>query len=520
MRTAVTLLLAASGLGVLAWLVLASGDLPPAEIGHPQGTGALEPPPGGPSGDPPGWSPASGPQVLVELTPRGRLLPPPSATRWNVVREESVLPAAVTVLGGADDAWFGPRRGGRSLVRVELGRGAGLVRVVAADAGDATALVDLGADTILQGRVVDTAGRPVAGARVWSGLLHGGELQTVATDQDGRFQCVASAGAGVPLVVRAPGLAQVGRIVHVDPVAPVEHSFVLPPGASLTVRCAAVAHALAPARVLVLPGTDAGTEVLQFPFLLQAVAGWRSADAGGVCTIPGLPLGGALAVLVQHPLVAQTPAVEVVLRQPENDLTVPLVLLPPLHGRVVDTTGAPVAGARVICGGRPEEAGSVDVAGRLLPGDAGGFGLCVTVTDEAGRFAIGRTGRAGHGVLLRVVDRHRAGLELLVGSGEQLAQELPLAPWSDAPAVLRLLPPVTGPWQVRVRPLHQGFHGVAAGAAFAVELREPTLLDVALRSRSDGDFGPAVVRSMLPVAGDVAVPTAAGAAAVGERVPR
>lgn len=60
------------------------------------------------------------------------------------------------------------------------------------------------ADAVLEGRVTDLLGKPVAGARVH--VLVGADKQTVTTDQDGKYRVVVDGGKDVSVVVGAGAL--------------------------------------------------------------------------------------------------------------------------------------------------------------------------------------------------------------------------------------------------------------------------------------------------------------------------
>lgn len=510
MRTFAVILLAFAMAVVAIWLWFGGSDQAaiefPDETAAPQASNGTAPAPAEPAR-------GEGPQVLVEVTRRARIVPPSSPLSAIVRRGTEVLPLRAEPVAGAGASWFGQRSAGNSLVRIDLAPEHSIFRMVRLHERGA-ADVEVGADAAVRGRVTDGNGAPVPGARVWCGVRRGSEMVEVTTDDDGNFEGMASAGTGVPVVVRADGFAHAYRFADVDLQAAAEQRFSLLPASALTVRCAAAGQGIEQARVLVQPGPTVSTEAQQFPWFLQAIDGWVPVGKGGSAEVRNLPRGAEVAVTVRHPLAPGAAPVLVTLRQEHESLTVALPYASSLSGRVSGPDGKPLAEALVFCRGGPGESRSRHAERWLLPPDALEPGAALAVTSAEGRFLVGRP--AGAAVMLTVRPpggSALAGLEMKVTGGNELQRALTLPEWQEGKPALAVQPPGTGPWQVKVK-LAGG--GATAAAAFVpveaeqvhrFELPEPMLCDITVRVASGGPLGPVQDLGRLPVVGLLEIAT-------------
>lgn len=481
---------------VPVWLLWpAAQPLPLPDEGAPAGQGAPTPP------TPPARAEldADASAVEVVLETLAKILPPLPGPTFEVWRGEQRLPVRAFAVGGAGAGDFEPLPGDRSLVRVELGDVA-WYRAVTPAAEGATR-VDCGPPCRVAGRVTDAAGAPLGGASVWVGAVAAdGGLVQVQSEADGAFTTDALQGSGVPLVVQAPGCASRGQWLDLDFRGAADVVVALGPETVLTVQCRAVADELHGARIGVLPGAVASTAMLQYPFFLQAVQGLCDLDADGGAQLRGLPRDADVQLVALHPLAMRSPAVAVELRGEHVQASVPLRLLPPLSGRVRDVDGQGLPGVLLRMQLRD---GAAPPPGRwMLPEALGLHGSALAATDADGRFRIG----AAAGAALTVRWPGDAGLQLPVGGPGPLPRELVLPAWDQAPTVLQVPPPGGGAWQVRVRPLQDGFTAVAAGQPFALPLPEPMWADLTVKLRRGETWLPPKTRRGVLVLGTFAVP--------------
>lgn len=339
-----SLLLAVAVLGVL--LFPASGHEAP--LGPPPGVGSVGVGGGGAAPDP-GAPTAEAVTLVVQVVARARLVPDVlAAAPCRLVDAREEIPSEVRVLAG-------PRLtapvDGPHLVRFDADFGR-FCRFVTLDAGDAVVDVVVEGSASIRGRVVDENQVPLAGARVWAGLLdENGEPLEVAVGSDGRFEFPAvPAGPGVPLLARAEGRASRFRLVRPEWPALEGVELVLEPARRVDVVFQSRAPELGRGRVLLLP-RDADVATLHYPFFLSAFpsqATWLAKD--GTAVIEDLPDRGAFAVMVDHPDVLPGARVAVPSRSRGQ---VRVVVIPSadevawLSGRVLDPNGAPLAGAEL-----------------------------------------------------------------------------------------------------------------------------------------------------------------------------
>ena len=477
-RASTTLLLASAGLalGVGGCWWLRDRAAPPPPVDDAAQDQPPLAPPGAPAGGP--ELATARPRVWVEVDTLGTIGPPPVPPPVRVRRGGQLVPVPVEIVGGPGQLEPAPVPvGGLALARLQLD-GRVLYRTVLLPADGSEVELALGPELSLQGRVLDDMRRPVAGARVWTG---GAPDDEVRTDVDGSFAVAVPGGAGIPVVVRADGLAWCHRLVDLAPGGgPCEVT--LGKACQLAVQIVGEAKDLRGARVLVVPaGTSRTTELLQFPFFAQDLLQTFALDAQGSATIDGLPRDATLGVLATGPLLPATgmEPVELRGRTARLDLTAPASVV--VAGVVMDAALAPLAGVRVWS--RPEQlaARQPGTDRWLLPAGMGTSGLCTATSDDRGEFALAV---AGPGGLVRVAVPGLASVTRRVaGAQDELRLVVPV--WS-APTALRVPPPAAGtPWGVRVAPFAAGFAEVAADQVF-VQALTPQLATLRVRVQAQG----------------------------------
>jgi Carboxypeptidase regulatory-like domain len=212
------------------------------------------------------------------------------------------------------------------------------------DVADAVLTFDSGLR--LHGEVRDERGRPVPGARV---SFVGSDA--ALTGKDGRFELrdqVVRYGDDVPpCLVHKDGFATAARSVRVSPAAPLvaRIDVTLEQGGEIEGRVTdATGRPLGSVRVDAL-FVRTGGDIRELPADFE-----RRTDAGGGFVMDGLPAGTCVLSVNagDDRAAAEARVLQVVVRAGATvHADVPLAQGARLSGRVVDTQGAPVAGARV-----------------------------------------------------------------------------------------------------------------------------------------------------------------------------
>lgn len=381
------------------------------------------------------------PHVRVEVQLREAFVPPPP------VRVEAVgsdgAPLSVTLVAG-EGAGFAaaPPKPGLALAAIALGGGRWLLRQVAVgDAG--VARITVGAPIVVTGRVQDEAGAPIAGASVWAGESDGeGNRREAVTGDDGAFETDTPGGAGVPLVVRAAGRASSWQAVMVSPSSR-EFPIAMRAAAGLDVQFAAAADLVRDLRLFVVPRGPISTELASYPFFLQTLADGFVVASNGSATVPDLPRGATVGLVVSHPRVIGAAPHAVTLRAANERVVLPLRTAEAVwQGRVVDEAGAPLAGVSVWSRPPRQQLDGI-AAGRFLPPHLGAPGCFAAHTDDDGAFTIGAV-EPGGVLSLRAADR--AGRDLAWPPADASAPVV-LPSWSSGPQEFRLQPPQAAtPW--------------------------------------------------------------------------
>lgn len=499
MRTALAILLlfVFAALGWLLWS--AAPAEPPVEIDAPGPAPPREPP--GSLAPPPALASADAIAVVVEIETRAHLAPPMPVPQFEVWRGQQQLSLPAEAVAGAYAGEFESQPGDRTLVRLDLGAAGSCWRAVTA-ALAAPTRIRFGPLCRVGGGIVDAAGKPVVGAKVWTGAVGpDGDLLEVETDGDGRFAVDVMQGAGVPVVVQKPGLASRAQWLDLGPDGASEVLLTMEPETVVAVQCAVVADSLQGAVVGVLPGEASSTGMLQWPFFLQAVRGLTELDATGRAELRGLPRDAEVRVVVQHPLAMLSSPVQVALRGGRATALVPLRLLPQLSGRVVDAAGRPVAGALVRTQLRDQQPRP---NGRwMLPERLCLAGASLGVTGDDGRFAVGFAGKA-----CQVTVRRPGGaaLQFTVDRQGPVARDLKLPEWVEAPTLLQVPAPGAAAWFLRIKPALADFVEVAAGQPFEQPLAQPQLADLRVLVRTAGKWSTGKELRDAVVIGTFAVP--------------
>lgn len=423
----------------------------------------------------PDMSPApgstSGAELVLHLRPRARLARSLRAEpEVRVLRAGALVPMQVEPVA---------RAAGRHLLRLTNPAGESVYRIVSAlpEAGEAL-VVELGSEVPCRGIVEDAAGTPLAGAQVW---LDGQQTETDAAGE-WRFARVVG-GAGVPLVVRASGHAEVQRVLELRPVAGEPLRVRLDAGVSLRVRLAAPVVDGPPPAVYVLPGGgDPDTRWLHFPFWRQGLSGGHRIGADGSVRIEHLPAGASVRALIAHPWLESRVSAPVRLHDQETTLVVQAGALAELRGKVVDAQGRPLAGVCVTAQPAGEEAPTVDPRW-LLPDAAQHSGRVTCRSDADGSYRIGRPADSRAGTSVRASAPGRYAHEVLVArAADALVHDLVLPELATGEPELRFVRPDAAQL-LHVRIVERGRTTrhllVPAGQeAFVVPLREACVLEV------------------------------------------
>lgn len=448
---------------------------------------------GGAAAGPQEPSAVGAPRVLLEAEVVARLHAP-SVPGFAVRHEGREVEAEVEVLGGALAGWpLTSPAAGSSLVRVRLGARS-LLRRIESAAAVQTIAIELGSEVLIEGRIHDELGRPIAQAQVWVGEP-GVE---VVTDAEGGFAVAALGGDGVPVVARAMGHASAHRFVDLrGGTARIE--LMLGPGCDLGVQFAGPLEALPGARLHVLPGELHTTGILQFPWFAAEIA---AVAGGGGFEVRGLPREARVQLIAQGPLLPATPPLAVELRAAAAQATVQIAVRGTVcRGVVVDELGAPIEGAVVHAVDDDGRRGQL-AARWLLPGELALRAATRAVTSADGSFAIGVA--AKDRILVMAGDRAIAELDAWP---PHVLQKVPLPAWREGDAVLLVPPPQAGvAWQLRARPWQQAFTAVAADQHGRVSLPGPCVLDLAVRVERGGRV--AAPQRVVPfaVVGEAALP--------------
>ena len=498
MRAAIAILLLAA-LGAVVWLWwFAPTPAPPLPLGpSPEQEVPTPPVP-----EAPVQAAADAVAVVVMVESRARILPPVPAPDYEVWRGQQRLPVPVEVVAGAHASWFEAVPGSLSLVRLDLQQAGSHWRAVTPAAVGPTR-IQFGPLCIVRGRVADSAGKAVAGARVWTGACDAaGQRLEVETDADGAFSVDVMLGPGVPLVVQKDGMASQARWLDLDLAGADRLVVALEPEAVVQVQVAAEQGVSPDVRIAVLPGDVASTGVQQYPFFLQAVDGPGTVDEHGLATLRGLPRAAELRLAAVHPLGGAAAPVRFNTRGERTTAMVSLRLLPAVHGRVVDGRGQPVAMAMVRCRRDGEPRRPADR--RLLPEAVCEPGL-TAVTGADGRFAVGFPGQ---GSALEVRQPGGVALRFTLDRAGELERDL-LLPDGQGGATRLIVPAASAePWLVRIKPDQADYTAVAAGQPFALALQEGMLADLRVLVRRDGRWSDGRLLRDAVVSGDFTLPAA------------
>ena len=282
---------------------------------------------------------------------------------------------------------------------------------------------------ILTGRVLDAAsGKPLAGAQVSPANDPG---RTVTTDEAGRFQLVAPASRRLALGVRAAGFLP--RRVTLGP-AQLKTGRVptvaLEPAARLHGRVVdGTGRGLPEAVVVAVPAAD--LTYRQFA-PTDPVAGRAASGADGSFTLDPLRPGAAFEVRASRPgfFPAAATAAAPPAGAPGRALSLALLPVRPLRGRVEDADRRPLAGVEIELRLARRAGLSVPEVEPGAPADAG----TRPRSDDAGRFVVPEPPAAEVDLLARKpgfapVRRH--GLRLPPGSGPVDVGTLVLRPGAE-----------------------------------------------------------------------------------------
>lgn len=462
--------IAAAGLAVFGLF----GDPPPAPGVGPEAVDPTAAPlPQGPALE--SIDPAVGTRVVVRVTSEEQFLPPPESP-VVVLHAGGGVPLPTTLLAGVGAQLRGPAQRGLCLVATDTGSGATLVRRVAVDPA-APAPHSLGLPAIVAGTVLDAAGKPIVGARIWLGERDAaGQLVEVQSDEEGRFSGAVASGSGVPIVVRAAGCASVADFVEL-PATGLDRQVVLTPATSLAVQLVGLGGAPGDARVFVTPLATVSTGLSAYPFFLQTLQGGWPVDGAGHVALDDLPADSEVGVVVVHPLAAVTAPRPVRLRERPEQLAVQMRYEAAVAGRVVDERGSPVAAARVLACADPDRLPS-GPARRLLPALLEAQGAFVAAGDREGAFVVGAGAAAW-----RVEAPGHAGR--IVVSAQDGPVVLPR--WRGEPIEFVLSPPRAGEAWVGETDLGGGLRQqLPADGVFRVSLPHAGRFTFALQTFVDG----------------------------------
>ena len=423
------------------------------------------------------------PRVRVEVVAGEKLVPPPPL-RVQAVRAGDDVELPTVLLAGAGAGFdTSPHVAGAALC--EIGTDGGRVLRQVAIAAGVVARPVVGARLTVQGHVRDGSGSALAGATVWFGESDvDGNRREWTTDVDGAFTADTAAGAGVPFVVRKDGFAAWWRPVDVT-APPRPCDAVLSPGCTLEVAVAGAADAIEQARLFVVPGGQVATGVAQWPFLLQVLADGYPFDGTGRATIPELPQGGEVALVVRHPRALRGAPHAVALKGERVHTSVPVrVSAGEWRGIVTDEQGQPLAGVDVWA--RRSARDLVPGASqRLLPPHLDERGVATTRTGADGTFAIAAVDAPDAVLSLRAPGC--AGRD--VPAPRTAGASLVLPAWRGGEPELVLQPPRAGiGWQVATN-LGGGLtDAVAPGAAWRVSLPHAGFFDFLVTTTVDGEL--------------------------------
>lgn len=252
---------------------------------------------------------------------------------------------------------------GRSLVRFVLADGTSCCRLLDLRA-DETVEVTHGARRVVTGRVVDGTNASLAGAEVWAGELDAaGAMRTTTTRGDGSFEIDVASGECVPLCARRPGSAPCVLRAEVGDAGLADVELVLEPAVQREVVMVAVVDEPARGRLHLQP-IPGQTAAERFAWFWRALAKRDAFDERGRLVLDDLPAGIALALTATHPSAIASGAVTI---GPRHDgRLVHLAMEPALARtlRLLDESGAPIAGAELVAGGAGARARS-DGEGRI-----------------------------------------------------------------------------------------------------------------------------------------------------------
>lgn len=419
--------------------------------------------------------------VTIAITPRARLRLPRDLPACRVFIGDGEVTDAVTTWVAGSATWAlgeAPMAGDQQLLAVEVAGRKSLRMVTLRD--PSPVIVRLGGDAAVGGTVVDSDGHAVRGARVWLG----GE--TVTSDGEGRFSAHVMSGAGLPVVVRAPGFASAAVVLDVTGGLVDGVRFVLREAAEVRVRLLGPMPAGDGARVCVLPGGDPTTsDEAQYPYFMQALEGGVPMSARGVAVLSDLPVGALVRVAVEHAGLASGTAPTAITRARPLDLTVAAVATPKLSGRIRTEDGAACVGALVVSAiGALDAAARPPAASLALPPVAYWLPSGAVHTAADGSFALARRHGTEPGVLLVGAEGHVV-LEMAVRADArdlQIEVPLPRAAQTTAPR-LELQAP-EGRYDVRIAEVGRAPRPVVrwqGGASFFIPMREWVLADVSIR---------------------------------------
>lgn len=471
LTTALSIALAAAvGAAVLHWT---AGDEP-----APPGSSRVDAAPAD-DADPVHAAPANpaadSPRAWVEVEVVQRVRP--AGERIDVTQNGQLLRCEAAVVAGAGGAFVPPaERRGAALLRVRFGGRE--VHRRAARGDDGAFLVDLGPDRAVRGRVVDDKSQPIAGASVWVG---GKPEETVATDAEGRFEAIAPAGVGVPVVVRAEGKAHKHAFAQVELANGADLTFVLLDSTPVLVQAAGTVDALREAEIAVVPIGVTSTELQTYPFFAQGLWSDTALDADGRATLRGLPRGCVVGLLLLGPGVCRATPVEVALF---GDQPVRASLSAPDRPRaaveLVDERASPLRGCEVRC--EPQDRATVEAS-------VGPFLLPEWLPPRGGSVFV-----RGDGPRSLAVAQPDKPIRLLASDGLVVAETEPFRPGAAPTRLVLPQRPIGKPsivvpppkpgvaWSVRVDPVTKGeFVEVAADQPFVADLDGPMVIDVRVR---------------------------------------
>jgi hypothetical protein len=307
--------------------------------------------------------PAPALQLVVDLHPVARLYPDARSARpVRVQLGKAVFAAAAECMAGPLAG--APREGvrGQSLARITMPAGDVLVRGISEPGEGQTGLtVELGPPVALYGVVLDAVGVPLAGAE----LDCDGRL--VSSDAEGRFHIdLKYGGAAVPLVARMPGKADTFRLLDLRQAPREPVKIIVAEGAEVRLKVIGPAR---PGRgeVVVLPGREQDTRLMQYPF-------WRQADvrtevsSEGTALVKGLPRGASVRFRLRHDALLCADSEDVRVGERDEAVLLSASAAPMLTGRVLTQKACRSAGPRSRAGAATTDA-PLAQPGWILPGN-------------------------------------------------------------------------------------------------------------------------------------------------------